>query len=75
MFSDDRDDVDISIHIDFIEKLGGIALAVVVFQHLNETAVFDQCDDLFEADSSFTNEPGVLVRVEGILPSSMLGML
>jgi len=31
MFSDDRDDIEISIHIDLIEQLGGIALAVVMF--------------------------------------------
>ena len=61
MFSDDRDDIEISIHIDLIEQLGGIALAVVMFQHLNEIATFDQRDDLFEADSSFPDEPGVLV--------------
>jgi len=53
VFSDDRDDVYISVNIDFIEKLVGIALAVVMFQHLNEIAAFDQSDDLLEADSSF----------------------
>jgi hypothetical protein len=30
VFSDDRDDVNISSNIDFIEKLVGIALAVMV---------------------------------------------
>jgi hypothetical protein len=61
VFSDVRDDIEISTHIDLIEKLGGIALAVVMFQHLNEIAAFDQRDDLLEADSSFPDEPGVLV--------------
>ena len=51
MFSDDRDDVDISINIDFIEQLVGIVLSIVVLQHLYEIAAFDQRDDLFEADS------------------------
>lgn len=31
VFSDDGDDVDISINIDFIEELARIALAVMVF--------------------------------------------
>ena len=31
-------------------------------------AVFDERDDLFEADASFLNEPGVLVWIKGILP-------
>jgi hypothetical protein len=30
VFSDDRDDVNISRNIDFVEKLVGIALAVMV---------------------------------------------
>jgi len=68
MFSDDRDDADISINIDFIEKLVGIAILIVVLQYLYEIAAFDQHDDLFEADSSFSNEPGVLVRIEGVIP-------
>ncbi len=68
MFSDDRNDVDISIHIDCIEKLIGIALAVVVFQYLNEIAAFNQRDDLLEADFSFPDEPSVLVGIKDIVP-------
>jgi hypothetical protein len=73
--SDDRDDVDISIHIDFIEKLVGIALSIVMFQHLNKMAAFNQHDDLFEADSSLPDEPGVLVRIEGKLSFFHVRML
>lgn len=68
MFSDNRNDVAVPIHIDLVEKLVRIAFAVVMFQHPNEMAALDQRDDLFEADPSLPDEPGVLVRVEGILP-------
>ena len=68
MFSHDWDDVYVPIHIDCIEQLVGIALAIVVFQHLNEMAAFNEGDDLLEADPSFLYEPGILVRVEGIFP-------
>jgi hypothetical protein len=34
VFSDDRDDIDISLNIDFIEKLVGIALTIMVLQLL-----------------------------------------
>lgn len=73
MVSDDRDDVDISINIDLIEKLVGIALAVVMFQHLNEMAAFNQRDDLFETDSAIPDEPGVLVWIERIVPILHIG--
>lgn len=67
MVSDDWDDVSISTYIDFVEKLVGIAFAVVLFQHLNEIAAFNQRDDLFEADSALPDEPGVLVWIERIV--------
>lgn len=68
MFSDDRNDIDVTVNIDFIEKLVGIALPIMMFQDLNEMAAFDQCNDLLEADSSLADEPGVLVRIESIVP-------
>ncbi len=73
MVSDDWDDVNISTYIDFVEKLVGIALAVVMFQHLNEMAAFNQRDDLFEADSALPDEPGVLLWIERIVPFLHIG--
>ena len=63
MVSNDRNDVDISINVDFIEQLVGVALTVMMFQYLDEIAVFDQRNNLLEADSSFSNEPGVLASL------------
>jgi len=62
VFSDDRDDVYVPIHIDLREQLVRIARVVVVFQHLDEMAAFDQRDNRFEANASFPDERGVLVR-------------
>ena len=73
MVSDDWDDVNISTYIDFVEKLVGMAFAVVMFQHLNEMAAFNQRDDLFEADSALPDEPGVLVWIERIVPFLHIG--
>jgi hypothetical protein len=60
--------VHITVDVDLVEELARVSLLARVLKHLNEPAAFDQRDDLLEADAALANEPGVLLRIEGIVP-------
>ncbi|HXP88083.1 MAG TPA: hypothetical protein VN841_25355 [Bryobacteraceae bacterium] len=65
---DDEHDVNIAVHIDFIQKLIRVSRLIRVLQHLNQLSTLNQSDDLVETDPTLPEEPGVLLGIEGVVP-------
>jgi hypothetical protein len=61
-------DVYIAVHVNLIEELVRILLGVAVLKHPNELAALDEGNNLLEADAALADEPGILLRIKGVIP-------